>query len=223
MDALNNLPKNVVDFYNKTKERVAQVGSVVDESIVAWEITKSRFVQTPEGVWVARTSDFQDTTYYTFELQKAEEFISRTEDGEELHNYVLTDIYPDGKGTKPTESLLHKWAAWINESAPEVDTDHSLFDLAKKQFGGQIELVKRALSAKKGIAKAVKAFVENGKLVVSLLFDKRYSNKMNLIRGLSIEAAVKKGEDGVFEDGELFGFTFATNLDPVNPRAVRLA
>lgn len=221
--SVENLPKPVKDYYQTAKMKFVERGN--DESFAneaAWNLTLSKFEKTPQGEWVALTKDLGRTKYYTFKMEKAKDFVSRTDDGNVLHNYVLSDIWADGLGTSPTEELLHKWANQINEMMPEVDSDHLLYESIKKKFGGNLSLVQRAMAAKKGIAKAVKAFVDQGKLIVSIMFDKRYENHIDKIRGVSIEAAVESGDGGKWVDGTLFGFTFATNSNPVNPRAVRV-
>lgn len=191
---------------------------------IAWEVVKKRFKKKENGTWVAKTTDFRETTYYTFEMTPAEEFISRTEDGNIIQNYVLSDILPDELGTSPTEEVLKKWANWINEAKPQIDTDHTLWETVKRTHGGNTGVVKALMMAKQGIAKAVKAVVNGGKLIVSLMFDKRYERHMNRVKGLSIEAGVTRDTNtNKWIDGELFGFTLATTQKPANPRAVRVA
>jgi len=223
--SVNSLPSVATTFLRNTANKAMQRGNSQDTSLrIAWGIVKSRFRQKENGEWVARAGSFDSVTYYTFKAEKAEEFVSRTEDGHVLHNYVLSDIWPDLKGTAPEPQVLDEWAAWINDAQPEVDTDHQLFETLKKEHGGNVTLVERAMKFKKGVAKAVKAFVDKGKLIVSLLFDKRYNNHIDKFKGLSVEAAVRRDElTNKWKSGsKLFGFTLAMNMDHLNPRAVKV-
>jgi hypothetical protein len=105
---------------------------------------------------------------------------------------------------------------------PEADIDHELFEQAKSLHKGDIEKVSEMLRYKKGIAKAVSARLDKGRAIVSIAFDKRYSNHMSRVKGLSIEAAAETDTStGKFRKGKLLGFTLAINDRPANPRAVR--
>lgn len=221
MESLKQLPQEAQLFYDATYQKSLQRNN--DELLakeVAWGVVKSKFEKVG-GEWIARAGAFNTQQFYTFKAEKAEEFVSRTDEGHLVHNYVLSDIMPDDKGTNMTESLLNKWANWINEALPSIDTDHELWDKAIMQHAGNVDLISRAMKAKQGIARAVKAFVKNGRLIVSVMFDKRYERFANRIKGLSVEAAAER-EGNTFVDGKLFGFTLALNKTPVNPRAVRI-
>jgi hypothetical protein len=89
---------------------------------------------------------------------------------------------------------------------------------------GSIEAVARAMSFKKGIAKMFDAVVEAGKLVVKVLFDKRYEKHADKVKGMSLEGAFQFDQaTKQWTDGTPLGATFATEGDPYNPRAVRVA
>lgn len=222
MPDLSKMPATAQSMFKKVmKMQMDKGNSEATAMKVAWEYVKTKFKQDGD-VWIARTGAFDDTQYYTFEAEPAEGFITRTKDGVEIHNYTLTDIWPDAFGTAPTPELLNEWASWINENQPEADTDHELYEKAKTMFGGDIDKVSAMLKSKKGFARAVKAQAINGKLTVSLAYDKRYANYMDRIKGLSIEAAaVKDTLTNKFKKGKLLGFTLALNHVPANPRAVR--
>ena len=190
---------------------------------IAWTAVKRRFKKSGEE-WVAKTEDFEDVVFYEFSTEPSEEFISRTDDGHIVHNYVLTDIHPDKLGTAPSEEMLKEWADDLAKAQPEVDTDHSLWERAKQEFGGDVELVGKTMRGKRGIARITNAVVTAGKLVVSVLFDKRFERHIDKIKGMSVEAAIRKDRDsGRWTAGKLFGATFAINKNPVNPRAVAIS
>lgn len=218
---LQKLPNAAQSLFRTSFNRAAARGNSESSSFkIAWSVVKKRFKKVGDK-WVARSGAFIDTQYYTFQAKPAEQFVSRTDDGHTIHKYVLTDTLPDNYGTSPSEELLNEWATQI--VGKEVDTDHQLYDEVVRVHGGKSDFVKRAMEAKQGIAKIVDAIVENGKLVVSVLFDKRYENHINSIKGLSIEAMTRVDElSNKWIGGELFGASFAVNANPVNPRSKRL-
>lgn len=222
--SLKALPSPAVTMYRQAANMSLSRGNSEEASLkIAWAVVKNKFKKAENGNWVARAGAFNETTYYTFSAERAEEFVTRTETGHIIHNYVLTDLWPDLKGTSPTGNLMSEWASWINEEQPEVDVDHQLFEKMKKQYGGNIELVGRAMKFKKGVAKAVSAFIDKGRLVVSLMFDKRYENHIDKFKGVSVEAAVERDAlTNKWIKGKMFGFTLAQNMDPLNARAKRV-
>lgn len=220
--SLSALPKPAQVMFEDSFERARSRGNTESSSAkIAWNVVKKRFKK-QDGVWVAKSGAFQELHYYEFDMTPAEHFVTRSEDGEELHNFVLSDIKPDEFGTAPTVEFLQEWADTINKNQPAVDTDHSLYRTVLQQVGGNIDLVERALRAKEGIAKAVKAFVKNGKLIVSLAFDKRYARHIEKIKGASIEGMFKKDEQGRWNSGKFFGLSLLANELPGNPRAKRI-
>lgn len=222
--ALQKLPSAAQNMFRKIANQQMKKGDSQDKATkVAWTIVKGKFRKQANGTWVARTDAFKQTEYFVFDAKPAEQFIERTENGHIIHNYILTDLFPDSLGTAPTEGMLNEWAAWLNEHKPEVDTDHSMFQKMKEQYGGNVSMVERAMKFKKGIAKTVKAFVDKGKLIVSLMFDKRYERHVEKVKGLSVEAAVTVDDDtGKWSDGKIFGYTLALDKNPVNPRSTKI-
>lgn len=155
----------------------------------------------------------------TFTIDKSQ-LIKRTDAGEEYIAAVLSDDLPylvNGQTEQIPVSVLQKWADQINSNLPAIDADHELFEsaLAKGLSDNQIADI---LKTKKGIAKAVKAVVDNGKLWIRVLTDKRYRTRIEEAQGLSIEAFVSKDEKGNVYDGNLLGITFAIDNAPANPR-----
>jgi cation transport regulator ChaB len=217
------LPKPAISLFREVANRQLKKGDSEATALkIAWGVVKKRFKQV-DGKWVAKTDAFREITYYEFSAKPAEEFITRSENGVDYHNYILTDIWADSAGTAPTEDLIKKWASWINETQPEVDTDHELFERARRTYGDDVNKVSKIMQAKKGIARAMSAVVDKGRLIVSLAFDKRYKNYVDKIKGLSIEAAATRDKlTNKFVSGDLLGFTFAVNANPVNKRSVRV-
>ncbi len=138
------------------------------------------------------------------------ELIKRSDDGEEYLTAVLatTDLHGDGKQFTP--ELLSNWAENINSGNILVgDVDHELYDkLSDSNISD--EMFEEALKDKKGIAKAMKAVYEKGKLFVKLLIDKRYRNRIEGSKGLSVEAIVNN-DSQLKTEGDLLGFTFCVD------------
>jgi hypothetical protein len=222
MESINILPTEARAYYNAVYEKsVAKGNDSLFAEQVAWDVVKSKFEK--QGTeWVARNDAFVTTEFYTFNAEHAEEFVSRTDEGHLVQRYVLTDLLPDVFGTKPTQQLMNKWAEWINTNTPEVDADHELWNAVIETHKGNTELIERAMRAKKGIARAINAVVERGKLIVNILFDKRYERYADTVKGLSVEAGITQKQGKTWVDGNIFGFTFAKNRNPANPRSVRI-
>jgi hypothetical protein len=143
------------------------------------------------------------------------QLLKRTDDGEEYLTAVLatTDEHLDGK--KFSSELLSRWATKINAGKTIVgDFDHELYD-ALMDNNVPDTAFEELLKTKKGVAKAIKANYEKGKLYVKLLIDKRYRTKILQSKGLSVEAMVNPGDSKT--DGELLGFTFGINQQVAVP------
>lgn len=225
------LPAVAQTMFRAVFNKSIKLGHAEDKSFkIAWTSVKKRFEKKTDGGWVAKSSAFHPVTYYTFQAQKADEFVSRSEDGSTIHKYVLSDLFPDELGTRPSPELLEAFAE--QAIGLEIDTDHELWNQALTKMSETSALLPKnkksedfiegVMSHKKGIAKIIDAVVDAGKLVVSILFDKRYNKFIDAIKGLSIEAGVETNEETKeWENGKLYGATFAVNADPINPRATR--
>jgi hypothetical protein len=154
----------------------------------------------------------EDIVSVNFQLEKQNnEIVIMTDQDEEYVSAILADT-----SIEWTEAELEAFAKSINEGTPVGDIDHE----ALKQMirsGYTDAQIKGAVKSKRGIAKAVKALVQDGKLWVRLAIDKRYRNVIKKAEGLSIEALRTKGVSG---SGQFLGFTFAVNEAPYNPNAV---
>ena len=142
------------------------------------------------------------------------EILIRDEDGEYYLDAVLTGLeYTDGK--KLSENLLHEWADYINENGLVGDVDHQLVkDLVRK--GKDNDYIRTFMKNKSGIAKAFKAFVEDGELRIRTWIDKRYRKMIDRVKGLSLESFVEYDEKDVdlITKGDIFGFTFNVDSTP---------
>jgi hypothetical protein len=146
-----------------------------------------------------------------FEIVKTDkEFIQRTAEGDEYVTAVLasTAEHVDGKYEPYTESELQSWAEQINENPIVGDFDHETMRQIQNTTVDD-KTIELMLRTKQGIAKTVKAIVENGKLFVRLLIDKRYRNRVLNSKGLSVEAVLHRDPrtNEVLEN-KILGFTF---------------
>jgi hypothetical protein len=156
-----------------------------------------------------------------FELDNSKELIKRSEAGDEYIDFVLTDTLPDKEGIQYPLSLLEKWAKQINEGDMLLgDTDHEEYDRLVATGISPDEVIE-GLKKKTGIAKALKAVINKGKLWVRAIIDKRYKTLIkDKAKGVSLEAVLVRDANSNIVDGDLGGFTFGVNCNPVNERAV---
>jgi len=224
LNAITSFPDVAQTLFQEVADAQLNKGSSeTTANKVAMSVMMNRF-ELKDEQYVARSDAFVETKYYTFNAEPAEQLVSRSEDGHLIHTYILSDVNPDLEGKAPTEGLLKKFADFINRATPEVDSDHELFNTMNELHGGDIQAVSRAMSFKKGIAKMVNAVVDAGKLVVSVLFDKRFEKHADKVKGMSLEGAFKFNQiTKQWTDGTPLGATFAMNGEPYNPRSVRVA
>jgi ribosomal protein L23 len=157
---------------------------------------------------MVRTIDFQV-------VKQEGELLIRDEDGEYYFDAVLmgSDVHKDGK--RISEELLMKWTDYINEHGLVADVDHETIKRLISQ-GKDMSYIKTYMKNKPGIAKAVKAFFEDGVLKVRTWIDKRYKNIISKVKGLSLESIVEydKTDRDLVTGGDIFGFTFNVNTEP---------
>lgn len=149
-----------------------------------------------------------------------DQLIKKSDDGEDYVDFILTDTGYDSKGEKYPLSLIQKWVSQVNENTFVGDIDHEEYDDIVSKATSIEQAAELIKSAKRGIAKTVKAVFDKGKMWVRAAIDKRYKKLVEKANGVSLEAIVTRDADGAIIDGDLLGFTFAVKQQPVNPRAV---
>lgn len=194
------LRKLWVNVFNRVfEERGEATAFIVANSIVKKRLSKTEFVK---------------RSIVKLELVKEDgQFIKRSDDGEEYITFKLatTSLHKDGK--QNSEKFLKRTADEINSGKLFVgDIDHEFYDKIVNSTLSN-DTIKNMLKNKKGIAKAIKAVYEKGKLWVKAFIDKRYKRLIEKSKGVSIEAIVNEDEDGKM-DGEMLGFTFNINTNP---------
>ena len=162
----------------------------------------------------------EDITLYTLKFDLPEQgLVINSEDGNDYIDLILTDIGELNGGKSFDEAFLYEIAERINKEGIIGDFDHEQFKTLVKSGLGP-EAIVSALKGKKGIARAVKAIVEKGKLWVRAQIDKRYRKRILNSKGVSIEGFFRrKSETNKYVDGPVLGFSFIENQIPVNPRA----
>lgn len=217
----------VPSYVDKLPSSIKAKWIVLFESISKKEGEKVALIAANEWLkrQVKRTSveGKTDKAYFiekiTFDLSDTQ-LIKQTSDGDDYIDFVLTDLGVNRQGDKYPLDLVQKWISQVNEQTFVGDIDHQEYDdiVSKSSTVEQAaELIK---SAKRGIAKTVRAVFDKGKMWVRALIDKRYKKLIEKAKGVSLEAIVTRDADGNIIDGDLLGFTFAVNQEPVNPRAV---
>lgn len=146
------------------------------------------------------------------ELEAEEsELVSFSENGDIVLNAVLaTDLPSKRDGLAYTESSLIDLADQINKRGMTLpDIEHSVYDKVMEETA-TLEEFKAKLKNEKGLLTKVKAFVQNGKLLIRAWLDKRYKNHVNKYKSLSLEAHVpmENRVNGKIQKAEVLGFTF---------------
>jgi hypothetical protein len=220
-----NLPSYVKGRSEAVKKKWIAIFNAVDKTdgeSKAFAIANTWLKkQVKEKKVVARTEASVERLFFTIDSSN---LIKRTDDGEEYISAVLSDDLPYKTPTGEMEHfprhVLEKWAKQINSEILVGDIDHEEYDKVINQVNS-VDEMKLLMKRKPGIAKTVKAILDDGKLWIRALIDKRYKKVVEQAKGLSIEAYVtKRNPDGSIADADLFGFSFGVNHQPVNPRAV---
>lgn len=174
--------------------------------------------------WLERKVKQRETMHRTekvmervvFEVDTSSEFLQYTDDGEQYVSFKLADVFLDKYKRQLTTKVLQKWADMINSGYPILgDVDHETSAKLAKSNLTEAE-IKELSKQKPSIAKAVQAVVDKGRLWVKALIDKRYKKQLEKAKGVSLEAFVTTDpKTGSVVDGDLTGFTFALNQNPV--------
>lgn len=171
------------------------------------------------NLWLQRylaSTPSKNLTRIQFDVDHSQpDLVTRSENGEEYISFKLADTMMDQFGVQLNDTILGKWADKINAGKlfAGADIDHEEYDKLVA-LGLSPEEISERLVGKNGIAKAVQAVVEKGKLWVRALIDKRYKKIINNAKGVSMEALVTRDDDGTVVDGDLIGWTFAVNHTP---------
>jgi hypothetical protein len=144
----------------------------------------------------------------------AKELVTRSENGQEYISFKLADVMKDQFGVQLNGGILQKWADKINGGSKlQGDIDHEEYDRLLA-MGLSEEEMKERLVGKNGLATAVQAIYEKGKLWVRALIDKRYKKAISKAQGVSMEALIERDNQGNVLNGELLGWTFAVKDTP---------
>jgi hypothetical protein len=181
------------------------------------ELAANLWLQRNMQQFIAATKQSREVIRFT--VQTGDEFIKRTDDGEEYITAMLEDVHGDSDGVRWSPAVLQAFADEINRKGIIGDVDHEAYDEILNA-GISDDTAQQLIQQKRGIAKGVKAVFQDGKLWVRALIDKRYKKLIQNAKGVSLEAVVTKDDEGRVTDGKLLGFTFAVNGDMANPRAV---
>lgn len=155
---------------------------------------------------------------------ESEQLTARSIGGVEYYDFLLTDNRYDNYGTKYSESFLKELAEMINRGdLADGDFNHDTLNKLLSAGYSKDSLKEQFKSLKQGVAKAVKAIYENGKLYLRTLIDPAYKDRVLKSKGVSIEGSfVREGD--TFVSGKILGFSIIDDpkKDIGNPRARRL-
>lgn len=179
-------------------------------SKVAWAVVKKRFKKV-NGEWVGHSFGYN---LYTFELEQVgDTFIQHADDGNVYMESMLADTLPvidDSGAWSWTEEALIDLAKQINDNEIQGGITHQEYQDLIMQYSHlpRDEFVQHARTKRKGIFKAIKAFVRDGKLFIKSLIDKRYVNQAMKFNKISIEALVPREmkKAGKYLGGTILGF-----------------
>jgi len=146
----------------------------------------------------------------------------KNSDGTSYVDFVLTDNGYNRQGMKVSENLMLKWVDMINNKTLKIkgDVDHKDWDTLMNNGVSKESFISTLRKFKKSFAEGVKAIYDNGKMWIRAAIKPGYEDLVAKATGVSLEADLEIDKDGVAVDGELGGFTFTINTEPVNPRSV---
>lgn len=144
---------------------------------------------------------------------KNSEMISYSSDGEIVLEAILADNTYSSDGKKFSDEALIAMAEQINTKGMAMP------DIAHEEYNSLLETCadaedfKSQLRERKGLLKKVKAFYQNGKLLIKAWLDKRYKNHTDIYKSLSIEAysPMDRQEGDTYLWAEPLSFTFTNN------------
>jgi cation transport regulator ChaB len=191
--------------YNKHKSEAQAFAT-------AWSVIKGRFNKV-DGKYVANSKDFTVPTLYSFSLSEPTTKVIMNADIEEIvMEAVLATDERNTEGKYFTTEELGQIAEQININGSTIpDTEHEVLQTLIKTYGHNYDKIRNELKNKKGIMKSIKAAVEDGKLWIQAVLDKRYKNHLEKFKGLSIEAVADADITGRLKNPMYLGFTFTNN------------
>jgi hypothetical protein len=149
--------------------------------------------------------------FVSFKLTPANsEMICYSEDGEIVIEAVLADTTYSSDGKKFSDDALIAMAEQINTKGIAMP------DIAHEEYNSLLEECataedfKNQLKEKKGLLKKIKAFYQDGKLMIKAWLDKRYKRHTSLYKSLSIEAysPMDRQDGDTYMWAEPLSFTF---------------
>jgi hypothetical protein len=181
------------------KERPEPIADPVKEALMEEALV---FSQSKEG------------EFKSFKLDAAkEQMISYSENGEIVLEAILADTNYSSDGFAMTDSALISMAEQINNNGLAMpDIEHQDYNAVLKSSETYDEF-KTELKKKKGLLTKVKAFYNDGKLLIKAWLDKRYKKHTDAYKSLSIEARAKfDPQDSTrIIDAEPLSFTFTNS------------
>ena len=209
----SDLPFYVKNKAKKVQDTWVSINNNYDTESMGLAVANKWLAQQKQETLVKR-----DFTFTTTE----EQITFRSIGGNEYVDFVLTDTQSDRYGTGYDDKFLREMAELVNNGGVTLqgDFNHELLDKLQEQGYSKEAIKEKIKSLKQGVAKAVKAIYENGKIYLRALINPRYKKRILNSKGVSIEGSFVR-EGSKFIGGTLLGFSFidAPNKEPGNPRS----
>lgn len=206
----SQLPQEGKDYFDKIYQmEMTNSGHPAFAERVAFEMVKQKLVE-KDGKLVANSSQFTPVKIYTFEMIGFESKIIMNSDNEEfVMEAVLATTDKNTEGKFFSNEELDSIASQINALGSTLpDVDHEKLNMLVQKYGNNYQAIQAEISKEKGVFKTIRSAIQDGKLWIQAVLDKRYKNIVQKFSGLSIEALADSDETGRLHNPKYMGFTF---------------
>lgn len=203
IEEMKNEPVPLDDKSEEVKEAILEMNGIKEPSL-------EKLAEIPEE-------------FVSMSLEpKQGEFITYSEDGEIIIEAVIADDNYNDLGMRFSKNALKGMADVINKEGIALpDIEHQAYAQILNE-AATAEEVKEKLKSKKGMLKKIKAFYENGVLIVRAWLNKKYKKYAELYSKISIEAfSPSQYHNGdTYEMAEPLSFTFTNTPRLKNARVL---
>jgi len=188
--------------------KMEELEVVPQEDFLEEEVKQAVLSKELKGIEVIAESN---ESLGTFKLDpQNEEMISYSDQGDIVIEAVLADDNFSSDGKRFTKAALISMAGKINDNGLYLpDIEHADYNKILCDSTNYSDF-KNKLKAQKGLLTKVKAFYQDGKLLIKAWLDKRYKKHVDVYKSLSIEAkgTYENNDPSVYVDAEPLSFTF---------------
>lgn len=210
MKSLQNLPKPVQEYYNKTLSKISERPNA---KRIAWALTKSK-LHKENDMFIGKESDFEtyETVTYTFNAEEIH--VSKALDDLVYVDYTISNNKQDADGQSFTDFALSLFNDQINNEGLTgylPNSGHEILHMAKNKGMTPDEIEEYIKSLNTGI-KAISSNYKDGNLIATVEMPKLVFEHVKDM-GVSIEARIPKSayRGKQFHQGRLTSFIFTNN------------